>query len=322
MKPGIHPTWYPDAVVTCACGNSWTTGSTKKEIHTDVCNKCHPFFTGEQRIVDTAGQVERFMKRINAKEQIAAAQPSVEDKKAKKEKRREHKGTTTVSLKPTVQAPAELPLAVVEEAPVATEAPVVEQPAAKVEAPKPAEPVAKVEEPAPVAQVEEAAPVAELESKTEEPAPVAAVEEPAPVASIEETAPVAQVEESAPVAVVEESTPVVASAEESAPITADDLTIIEGVGPKIASVLQEAGIATLEQVSGTSVDKLNEVLKAAGIGLADPATWPQQAKLAAEGKIEELHKLQDELTGGRRTKKTTARKPAKPRTPRAKKEEK
>jgi large subunit ribosomal protein L31 len=79
VKEGIHPTWYADAVVVCACGNTWTTASTKKEIHTDVCNKCHPFYTGEQRIVDTAGQVERFMKRISAKEQIAAAQPAPED---------------------------------------------------------------------------------------------------------------------------------------------------------------------------------------------------------------------------------------------------
>lgn len=106
MKPAIHPTWYPDAVVTCACGNTWTTGSTKKEIHTDVCSKCHPFFTGEQRIVDTAGQVERFMKRINAKEQKAATAPGPDGKKAKKERRRGRK--TGVE---------ELPLAAVEEAP-------------------------------------------------------------------------------------------------------------------------------------------------------------------------------------------------------------
>ena len=115
MKPGIHTTWYPDAVVTCACGNTWKTGSTKKEIHTDVCNKCHPFFTGEQRIVDTAGQVERFMKRVSAKEQLAAAQPTVEDKRAKKEKRRARKEPPA----PVVESPADLPLAVVADAPVA-----------------------------------------------------------------------------------------------------------------------------------------------------------------------------------------------------------
>ncbi len=68
MKEGIHPTYYPDAVVTCACGNTWTTGSTTKEIHTDVCSNCHPFFTGEQRIVDTEGQVDRFYKKLQARQ--------------------------------------------------------------------------------------------------------------------------------------------------------------------------------------------------------------------------------------------------------------
>jgi large subunit ribosomal protein L31 len=65
MKKDIHPTYYPNAQVICSCGNTWTTGSTKEVIRTDVCSKCHPFFTGEQRIVDTAGQVDRFMKRLD-----------------------------------------------------------------------------------------------------------------------------------------------------------------------------------------------------------------------------------------------------------------
>lgn len=69
MKTGIHPTYYPDAQVICACGNTWTTGSTKKVIHTDVCSRCHPFFTGEQRIVDAEGQVDRFYKRLQARQQ-------------------------------------------------------------------------------------------------------------------------------------------------------------------------------------------------------------------------------------------------------------
>ena len=64
MKKGIHPEWYPEAKVTCACGNTFITGATQPEIRTDVCSACHPFFTGEQRIVDTAGQVERFMRRL------------------------------------------------------------------------------------------------------------------------------------------------------------------------------------------------------------------------------------------------------------------
>jgi large subunit ribosomal protein L31 len=65
MKEKLHPQYYPNAQVTCSCGNSWTTGSTQPAIRTDVCSACHPFFTGEQRIVDTAGQVDRFMKRLD-----------------------------------------------------------------------------------------------------------------------------------------------------------------------------------------------------------------------------------------------------------------
>lgn len=69
MKEGIHPKYYPNAKVTCACGNTWTTGSTRESIHTDVCFKCHPFFTGEQRIVDTEGQVDRFYKKLDVRAQ-------------------------------------------------------------------------------------------------------------------------------------------------------------------------------------------------------------------------------------------------------------
>jgi len=68
MKKGIHPTYYPDAQVICSCGNTWTTGSTQKVIRTDVCSKCHPFFTGEQRIVDTEGQVDRFYKKLQVRQ--------------------------------------------------------------------------------------------------------------------------------------------------------------------------------------------------------------------------------------------------------------
>lgn len=60
VKDKIHPKYYPEAKVTCACGNTWTTGATQPELRTDICSKCHPFFTGQQRIVDTGGQVERF----------------------------------------------------------------------------------------------------------------------------------------------------------------------------------------------------------------------------------------------------------------------
>ncbi len=64
MKDGIHPKYYPEAKVICSCGATWTTGSTVEVLRTDVCSSCHPFFTGEQRIIDTAGQVDRFQKRM------------------------------------------------------------------------------------------------------------------------------------------------------------------------------------------------------------------------------------------------------------------
>ena len=81
MKANIHPTYYPDARVTCAsCGNTWTTGSTRKEIRVDICSNCHPFFTGEaSRILDIEGQVDRFYKKLSAR------QTYVEQQKVKEE---------------------------------------------------------------------------------------------------------------------------------------------------------------------------------------------------------------------------------------------
>ena len=64
MKEGIHPDYY-QATVTCNCGNTFVTGSTKKDIHVEICSKCHPFFTGKQKLVDTGGRVDRFKKRFN-----------------------------------------------------------------------------------------------------------------------------------------------------------------------------------------------------------------------------------------------------------------
>lgn len=84
MKANIHPTYYPDAKVTCAsCGKTWTTGSTKKELRVDICSNCHPFFTGEaQRILDIEGQVDRFYKKLSAR------QTYVEGQKAKEASRK------------------------------------------------------------------------------------------------------------------------------------------------------------------------------------------------------------------------------------------
>ncbi|MDD5602702.1 MAG: 50S ribosomal protein L31 [Eubacteriales bacterium] len=66
MKEKIHPQ-YGQAVVKCACGETFTTGSTKKELHVEICSKCHPFFTGKQKIIDSGGRVERFNRRLEQK---------------------------------------------------------------------------------------------------------------------------------------------------------------------------------------------------------------------------------------------------------------
>jgi large subunit ribosomal protein L31 len=81
MKEGIHPEFYPEAKVICACGNSWTVGSTKPEIRTDVCSDCHPFYTGEQRMVDSGGQVERFLKKLERRKKKIA---EIERRKAER----------------------------------------------------------------------------------------------------------------------------------------------------------------------------------------------------------------------------------------------
>jgi large subunit ribosomal protein L31 len=81
MKEKIHPKYFPNATVICACGNTWHTGSTIETIHTDICSKCHPLFTGEQRIVDTEGQVDRFYKKLEARSQYIADQKSRDEAK-------------------------------------------------------------------------------------------------------------------------------------------------------------------------------------------------------------------------------------------------
>ncbi|MCE5257902.1 MAG: 50S ribosomal protein L31 [Chloroflexi bacterium] len=85
MKDKIHPKYYPNAKVICSCGNSWETGSTKPELHTDICSNCHPFFTGQQRIVDTGGKVERFTNKFERASQL---KKEVEERSAAREERR------------------------------------------------------------------------------------------------------------------------------------------------------------------------------------------------------------------------------------------
>jgi large subunit ribosomal protein L31 len=73
MKKDLHPEWHSEATVICACGNTWQTGAAIPEIRTDICSACHPFYTGEQRIVDTEGRVDKFMNRLRLRDRITEA---------------------------------------------------------------------------------------------------------------------------------------------------------------------------------------------------------------------------------------------------------
>lgn len=79
MKQDIHPKWYPEAKVICVCGNSFATGSVKEEIRVEVCSACHPFYTGQQKFLDTLGRVEKFQK----KQASASSVPAVTKRKKK-----------------------------------------------------------------------------------------------------------------------------------------------------------------------------------------------------------------------------------------------
>jgi len=85
MKTNIHPQYYPKAQVTCACGHTFTTGSTKPKIKVEICSACHPFFTGEMKYVDTAGRVDKFQAKMKAASQIKYIKKK--DKKAAKKAR-------------------------------------------------------------------------------------------------------------------------------------------------------------------------------------------------------------------------------------------
>jgi predicted flap endonuclease-1-like 5' DNA nuclease len=86
---------------------------------------------------------------------------------------------------------------------------------------------------------------------------------------------------------------------EAAAAAPDDLTLIEGIGPKIQDLLQSIGIRTFPQLAAANVQKIADMLRGAGLAMANPGSWPQQAKLAAEGAWEALEELQEELKGGR-----------------------
>lgn len=99
MKRDIHPQWFPEAQVVCSCGATFTVGATKEVIRTDVCSSCHPFFTGEQRIVDSEGQVERFMRRLERREELLELE---EKRQTKKTRRRRSRAVAEI-----VEAPEE-----------------------------------------------------------------------------------------------------------------------------------------------------------------------------------------------------------------------
>ena len=82
MKKDIHPQ-YATATVTCACGNTFTTRSTQDEIHTDICSACHPFYTGKQKLVDTAGRVERFRQKYGTARETAGKESSEKESAAR-----------------------------------------------------------------------------------------------------------------------------------------------------------------------------------------------------------------------------------------------
>lgn len=87
MKPNIHPQYFDDAKVSCACGNTFTTGATVPEIHVEVCSKCHPFFTGEMKYVDTLGRVEKFQKSQERAKTLRSQKQQVAQEQRKKQER-------------------------------------------------------------------------------------------------------------------------------------------------------------------------------------------------------------------------------------------
>lgn len=107
MKTAIHPQYYTDTKVTCACGNSFVTGSTMKEIRVELCNQCHPFYTGKQKFVDTARRVEKFQEKLGKVNAAAAARKGKKVKKAVVTARKEAKKKEAKAAKAAKSAAAE-----------------------------------------------------------------------------------------------------------------------------------------------------------------------------------------------------------------------
>ncbi len=97
MKSDIHPKYYEECLVTCVCGNTFKTGSTEPEIKVELCSACHPFYTGKQKLVDSARRVEKFAAKVQAKTDA----PTVAGKKVKRAKRAAEKSKKEVVVKTT-----------------------------------------------------------------------------------------------------------------------------------------------------------------------------------------------------------------------------
>ena len=82
MKKDIHPAYYTNAKITCACGNSFITGSTQKELKIELCSACHPFYTGKQKLVDSTRRVEKFQAKVDAQKEIAKTRKGKKAKRA------------------------------------------------------------------------------------------------------------------------------------------------------------------------------------------------------------------------------------------------
>jgi large subunit ribosomal protein L31 len=97
MRANIHPKYYPNAQVICACGNRFTTGSTQEEIRVELCDKCHPFYTGEQKFVDSASRIQKFKKKQDIAKQYLT-------KKVKKQEEQKVKDTAPKTLREMLMA--------------------------------------------------------------------------------------------------------------------------------------------------------------------------------------------------------------------------
>lgn len=95
MKNDLHPTYFQDAKVTCACGASFHAGSTEKEIHVEICSNCHPFYTGKEKLLDTAGRVDKFKERMEAAAKFKESKKEKASKPEKSEDKKEKEENTT-----------------------------------------------------------------------------------------------------------------------------------------------------------------------------------------------------------------------------------